>query len=104
MQLSLRQLFLRHQAQTSPAPMALEVVSAEGIYLYGANGEKWMDMISGISVSNVGHRHPHVLKAINQSIGEIHAFDGVRRIYSIAAGVTGTKAVHYFHHSTVCTL
>ncbi|MBK9319626.1 MAG: aspartate aminotransferase family protein [Bacteroidetes bacterium] len=68
MQLSLRQLFLRHQAQTSPAPMALEVVSAEGIYLYGANGEKWMDMISGISVSNVGHRHPHVLKAINNQL------------------------------------
>lgn len=64
MQLSLRDLFLRHLAQTSPAPMALEVVRAEGIYLFGANGERWMDMISGISVSNVGHRHPHVLKAI----------------------------------------
>ncbi|MBL7923382.1 MAG: aspartate aminotransferase family protein [Bacteroidia bacterium] len=68
MQLSLRQLFLRHVAQTSPAPLALEIVKAEGIYLYGANGEKWMDLISGISVSNVGHRHPAVLEAIREQL------------------------------------
>ena len=68
MQLSLRNLFLRHVAQTSPAPLALEVVRAEGIFLYGLNGEKWLDLISGISVSNVGHRHPEVLEAIHQQL------------------------------------
>lgn len=65
---SLRQLFLQHVAQTSPAPLALEIEKAEGIYLYGTKGEKWMDMISGISVSNTGHRHPEVMKAIQHQL------------------------------------
>lgn len=64
--LSNRQLFLRHVAQTSDAPMALEIEKAEGMYLYSTDGKKYMDLISGIAVSNLGHRHPNVLKAINE--------------------------------------
>jgi acetylornithine/succinyldiaminopimelate/putrescine aminotransferase len=68
MHLGLRQLFLRHVAQTSPAPLGLEIDKAEGIFLYGADGRKWIDLISGISVSNVGHRHPKVLAAIHEQL------------------------------------
>lgn len=67
-QQSVRQLFLRHVAQTSPSPLGLEVEKAEGLYLYGTNGEKWLDLISGISVSNVGHRHPKVIEAIHTQL------------------------------------
>lgn len=67
-QQSVRQLFLRHVAQTSPAPLGLEIEKAEGLYLYGTNGEKWLDLISGISVSNVGHRHPKVIEAIHAQL------------------------------------
>ncbi|WP_226391378.1 aminotransferase class III-fold pyridoxal phosphate-dependent enzyme, partial [Penaeicola halotolerans] len=42
----------------------IEVEKAEGIYLFGPKGEKYIDLISGIGVSNVGHRHPKVLEAI----------------------------------------
>ncbi|HEY8402039.1 MAG TPA: aspartate aminotransferase family protein [Cytophagaceae bacterium] len=66
--LSLRQLFLSHVAQTSDAPLMLEIEKAEGIYLYGKNGEKYIDLISGIGVSNVGHRHPSVIKAIEDQL------------------------------------
>lgn len=59
-----RQLFLQHLAQTTDFPLLIEVEKAEGIYLYGPNGEKYIDLISGIGVSNVGHRHPKVLDAI----------------------------------------
>lgn len=62
------ELFYNYLAQTSDFPLALDIDRAEGIYLYGANGEKYVDMISGIGVSNVGHRHPHVLKAIHQQL------------------------------------
>ena len=67
-QQSVRQLFLRHVAQTSLTPLGLEIEKAEGLYLYGANGEKWLDLISGISVSNVGHRHPKVIEAIHAQL------------------------------------
>lgn len=70
MQLTIRQLFLQHVAQTSPAPMGLEPERAEGIFIYGRNGERWMDLISGISVSNVGHRHPKVLDAIETQLSK----------------------------------
>src|SRR5689334_8051567 len=61
-----RELFLRHVAQTSDAPMALEIVSAEGMELVDASGKKYLDLIGGISVANVGHRHPEVVKAIRE--------------------------------------
>ncbi|SER33544.1 aspartate aminotransferase family protein [Pedobacter rhizosphaerae] len=64
--LTQRQLFLQHNAQTSPTPLLLEFVSAKGIYIYNAEGKKYMDLIAGIGVSNVGHCHPAVVKAIQQ--------------------------------------
>ncbi len=66
MHLSQRQLFFQHLAQTSPIPMGLEITKAQGIYLEGAGGEKYIDFISGIAVSNVGHCHPEVVKAIRE--------------------------------------
>lgn len=66
--ISQRQLFLHHLAQTSDSPMLLEIEKAEGIYLYDIYGKRYLDLISGISVSNVGHRHPKVLEAIRQQM------------------------------------
>jgi acetylornithine/N-succinyldiaminopimelate aminotransferase len=63
-----RQLFLNHIGQTSPAPMMLEVVKAEGVWLWGPNNEKYLDLISGVSVSNTGHRHPYVVNAIKEQV------------------------------------
>ncbi len=59
-----RQLFQQHMAPTSPAPLALEIVSAEGTKMYGADGKEYLDIIGGISVCNIGHRHPRVVEAI----------------------------------------
>ena len=61
-----RELFYQHLAQTTPFPLALEIERAEGIYLYGKDGKKYMDLISGIAVSNVGHCNPEVVKAIRE--------------------------------------
>ena len=65
-----RQLFLTHLAQTTDFPLAIEVEKAEGIYLYGPQGERYMDLISGIGVSNVGHRHPKVVDAIHRQVDQ----------------------------------
>jgi acetylornithine/N-succinyldiaminopimelate aminotransferase len=59
-----RQLFLQHLGQTSVAPLMLEIVRAEGIYMYGPDGNKYIDLISGVSVSNTGHCHPKVVEAV----------------------------------------
>jgi acetylornithine/succinyldiaminopimelate/putrescine aminotransferase len=63
-----RQLFLEHVAQTSKSPLMLDIEKAEGIYMYGRNGKKYIDLISGIAVSNVGHRHPKVVNAIKEQL------------------------------------
>lgn len=63
-----RELFLRHVAQTSPAPLALEIVKAEAARLYDAAGKEYIDLIGGISVANTGHRHPAVVKAIKEQL------------------------------------
>ncbi|WP_420152720.1 aspartate aminotransferase family protein, partial [Siphonobacter sp.] len=63
-----RQLFLNHLAQTSDFPLALEIEKAEGIWLYSPDGKAYMDLISGIGVSNVGHRHPKVVQAIKHQV------------------------------------
>lgn len=61
-----RSLFLRHVAQTSPVPLGLEIVRAEGVCLYDASGKEYLDLIGGISVCNTGHRHPRVVRAIKE--------------------------------------
>jgi acetylornithine/succinyldiaminopimelate/putrescine aminotransferase len=63
-----KDIFLRHLAPTTQFPFAIPIERAEGIYLYSPDGKKYMDMISGIGVSNVGHRHPKVLEAIRAQL------------------------------------
>jgi acetylornithine/succinyldiaminopimelate/putrescine aminotransferase len=65
---SRRQLFLQHLAQTSSFPLMLEIERAEGMYLYGPNGEAYMDLIAGIGVSALGHRHPRVIEAVRAQL------------------------------------
>jgi acetylornithine/N-succinyldiaminopimelate aminotransferase len=62
--MDLRQIFLNNLAQTSDSPLALEFLYAEGCYLFDKNQKPYLDLISGISVSNLGHRHPKVVAAI----------------------------------------
>ena len=61
-----KQLFYDHLAQTSPTPLAIEIERALGVYLYSPNGKQYMDLISGVSVSNIGHCHPQVVKAVQK--------------------------------------
>jgi acetylornithine/N-succinyldiaminopimelate aminotransferase len=65
-----RQLFLQHQAQTTNFPLLLEFEKAEGIYLYGTDGKKYMDLISGISVSSLGHGNEKVKTAIKEQVDQ----------------------------------
>lgn len=66
--LSLKQLFLLNTAQTSTSPKLLEIERSEGMYLYGPEGKRYMDLISGFAVSNLGHRHPKVVQAIKDQL------------------------------------
>ncbi len=63
-----QEVFLTKLAPTSPYPFLISIERAEGVYLFSPNGKKYLDMISGISVSNVGHRHPKVVEAIKNQV------------------------------------
>lgn len=60
--------FYRHVAQTSDAPIGLEIERAEGPFIYTTDGKQYVDFISGIAVSSLGHRHPSVVKAVKQQV------------------------------------
>ncbi|MDZ7267119.1 MAG: aspartate aminotransferase family protein [candidate division KSB1 bacterium] len=62
--MSLLQDFFTYICQTSPAPLALEIERAHGIYLFTPEGRRYIDFISGIGVANIGHGHPKVQAAI----------------------------------------
>ncbi len=63
-----RELFYRYLGLPSFTPMALDIVHAEGVWLTARDGNRWLDLVSGISVSNIGHRHPKVLAAIREQL------------------------------------
>ena len=65
-----RQLFLNHVGQTSEAPLGLEIVRAAGCKLFDVEGKVYIDLIGGISVCNVGHRHPKVIEAIKKQLDD----------------------------------
>lgn len=64
----LRENFFRHLAQTSEEPPCLEISRGEGVCLYDVWGKKYIDFISGISVSNTGHAHPEIIEAVNRQM------------------------------------
>jgi len=66
MSLSTREMFLRYVALPSGPEDALEISKAEGIWLFTPNGKKYIDLVSGVSVSNLGHGHPKVVAAVQQ--------------------------------------
>ncbi|MGN0002840.1 MAG: aspartate aminotransferase family protein [Sphingobacterium composti] len=66
--ISNRELFLKNTAQTSESPRLIEIEKAEGSYLYGPQGQKYLDLVSGFNVSNIGHRHPKVIAAIQHQL------------------------------------
>ncbi|MFQ3579457.1 MAG: aspartate aminotransferase family protein [Bacteroidales bacterium] len=59
-----RQLFLSHLGQTSPQPLLKEISHAEGIYLYAPDGKQYIDLVSGVSVSNLGHNNPYIVEKV----------------------------------------
>jgi acetylornithine/succinyldiaminopimelate/putrescine aminotransferase len=65
-----RQLFLSHVAQTSPTPIGLEIVKAQGIKMWDINGKEYIDLISGFSVCNIGHSNAAVIKAVKDQVDQ----------------------------------
>lgn len=63
-----KDIFLSNQGQTSPFPFLIEVESAKGIYIYDKSGKRYTDLISGVAVNNIGHRHPKVVDAIKNQV------------------------------------
>jgi acetylornithine/succinyldiaminopimelate/putrescine aminotransferase len=61
-------VFLKHLAPTSSTPYLIAVDKADGLYLYSPDGKRYSDLISGIGVSSIGHRHPHVIAAIQAQL------------------------------------
>lgn len=103
-----RELFLRHVAQTSTAPLALEIVKAEGVKMWDKQGKAYTDLISGISVCNVGHRNPDVVAAIHQQLdaymhlmvyGELIESPQVQYAQQLAAHLPDALNAVYFTNS-----
>ena len=61
-------IFYNHLAQTTTSPIGITIDRAEGIYLYSPEGKPYMDLISGVAVNNIGHRHPKVVEAIKNQV------------------------------------
>ena len=66
----LRKQFLRHVAQTSPSPQLIEVARAEGVFFYTPEGKPYYDLISGVSVNNVGHGNRAVVEAVQRQVAD----------------------------------
>ena len=110
--ISQRALFLQYVAQTSPAPMALEIVSAEGCWLIDNNGKRYLDLIAGIGPSVVGHRHPTVEAAVIQQVqsfwhtlvyGEFVLAPQVQLAKLLAAHLPGLDSVFFVNSGAEAT-
>lgn len=66
----LTQNFFRHVAQTSDDPMGIPIDHAEGMYVYATDGKKYIDLVAGISVCNMGHSHPAIVKAVQEQVAK----------------------------------
>ena len=103
-----RQLFLRHISQTSMSPLMLEITRAEGLFMFDASGRQYLDLVSGVSVSNTGHRHPRVVEAIKRQAdeylhlmvyGEMIQSPQVKLAQNLVSLLPDTLSVTYFVNS-----
>ncbi|MBT8184095.1 MAG: aminotransferase class III-fold pyridoxal phosphate-dependent enzyme, partial [Eudoraea sp.] len=62
--------YYRYQAQTSSHPMALQISSAKGSYIYDSDGKAYLDFVAGVSACSLGHCHPKVVEAIKQQASQ----------------------------------
>ncbi|MEO9569861.1 MAG: aspartate aminotransferase family protein [Polaribacter sp.] len=60
--------FFKYQAQTSPHPLAIEIASAKGCYIYDTSGKEYLDFVAGVSANSLGHNHPKVTEAIKNQL------------------------------------
>ncbi|MEN6618665.1 MAG: aspartate aminotransferase family protein [Rikenellaceae bacterium] len=65
---TIRELFFRHIAQTSPSPLGIEIQRAKGVFLYSTDDKKYIDLVSGVSVSNIGHGNIEVIEAVKTQV------------------------------------
>jgi acetylornithine/succinyldiaminopimelate/putrescine aminotransferase len=65
---SLKQLFYDYQGRTSDEPIGIEITNSEGVFLYDKEGKDYIDLVSGVSVSNLGHKHPRIIKAVKDQL------------------------------------
>lgn len=110
--ISQRALFLQHVAQTSPAPLALEIASAEGCWLTDCSGKRYLDLIAGIGPSVVGHRHPKVQAAVEQQVasywhtlvyGEFVLAPQVQYAKLLADNLPGLDSVYFVNSGAEAT-
>ena len=104
----LRKQFLEHIGQTSPSPMMVEVARAEGSFFYTPEGKRYFDLVAGVSVSNVGHANPYVVRAVQQQAadymhvmvyGEMVERPQVEYAHKIASLLPGELDCVYFVNS-----
>ena len=104
----LRKQFLAHVGQTSPSPMLVEVARAEGSFFYTPDGKRYYDLVAGVSVSNVGHCNPDVVRAVQEQAarymhvmvyGELVETPQVEYAAKVASLLSGGLSSLYFVNS-----
>ena len=105
---TIREQFFAHVGQTSPSPLGIEIQKAEGVFLLSPGGKQYVDLISGVSVSNVGHARPEVIRAIKEQAdaythlmvyGEIIQHPQVQLASLLAENLPGGMSSVYFVNS-----
>ena len=87
--------FFKHQAQTTPHPLAMEISYAEGSYIYDQNKKQYLDFVAGVSACSLGHRHPKVVAAIKKQLDSyMHVMVYGEYIQSPAVKLTKLLASH----------
>ena len=87
--------FFKHQAQTTPHPLAMEISHAEGAYIYDQNNTPYLDFVAGVSACSLGHRHPKVVSAIKTQLDKyIHVMVYGEYIQSPAVKLSKLLASH----------
>ena len=91
-----KEAFFKYQAQTTPHPLAMEISHAEGSYIFDRNKKAYLDFVAGVSACSLGHRHPKVIKAIQDQLDKyMHVMVYGEYIQKPALELTELLAKHY---------
>ncbi len=101
--MSLSRIYMSHLMNTY-ARQPVSFVKGEGVWLYDAEGNRYLDALAGVAVNGLGHAHPKLVKAISEQaaklihVSNVYHINEQEQLADKLCEISGMDKVFFCHY------